>query len=48
MSGDKGWSQALLVGGGIIAAGGILYYLYSSGSVGSYAGVQMCYFVKTL
>lgn len=37
MSGDKGWSQALLIGGGMVAAGGILYYLYSSSSVGSYA-----------
>lgn len=33
MSGDKDWSQALLIGGSIVAAGSILYYLYSSSSV---------------
>ena len=44
MSADKGWNQALLLGG-IVAAGGMLYYLYSSSAVG--AQVCLCSFARS-
>ena len=33
MSADKGWGQTLLIGAGVVAAAGALWYLYTTSEV---------------
>jgi len=55
MASDRNWGQVLLIGAGVVAAGGALWYLYSSQEVpfactplSSSSGFQLCRMLKTL
>ena len=43
MSSDRNWGQVLLIGAGVVAAGGALWYLYSNQEVASFRAPSYAY-----